>query len=161
MSGFYYEFVGFQSLKIGELNNSFISILFKNELNAISESNKLKIHEKVVRIMMEEQNNVAQFSKKNPIRTANLNYEVFEDVCVLLGVDVTEFEDRYKRTFDRNIELTINEDLVGRRNKVAHGEYLSVDTDEYKKLYDVVVNGFLYNFKEIVMDCATKKNYLR
>jgi hypothetical protein len=47
---------------------------------------------------------------------------------------------------------TYDEDLVGQRNRIAHGEYLPVSIEEFKKLYDIVVNGFLFNFKEIVMD---------
>ena len=33
--------------------------------------------------------------------------------------------------------------------------------NDFKKLYDIVVNGFLFNFKEIVMDSANNKKYLR
>lgn len=106
-------------------------------------------------------NKTAVFSSKIPIKTSNLKFEIFEDVCILLGINPLEFESMYRRGFDRNIQHTIDKDLVGKRNSIAHGEYLSVSFEDYKKLYDIVVNGFLFNFKEIVMDCAVNKRYLR
>lgn len=161
LSNWYYEFVGFQTVTVEELNDSFASIILRGALNTLEKSNKLKDHQKVVKTFFEEMHKQAFFSSTSPIRTSNLKYEVLEDVCVLLGIEPDEFEKRYKRKFDRSIQLTIDEDLVGQRNSIAHGEFLPVEIDDFKKLYDIVVNGFLYNFKEIVMDCANNKKYLR
>jgi hypothetical protein len=161
VTNWYYEFVGFQSLTIEELNDSFASIVLRGDLNVLGDSNKLKDHRRVIRTLFEEMNKTANFSKTSPIRTSNLTFEVFEDVCILLGIDINEFEERYRRKFDRSVKLTINEDLVGQRNSIAHGEYLAIKLEDYKKLYDIVVNGFIYNFKEIIMDCVLNKKYLR
>ena len=79
----------------------------------------------------------------------------------MLGIEPSIFEEKYKITFDRSIKLTIDEDLLKRRNTIAHGEFLSVSIQEYKELYQVIVNGLLYNFKEIVMDAAQTKSYKR
>lgn len=161
VANWYYEFVRFQTHNISELSDSFASIILRAELNILQTSNKIKDHQRVVNVIFEGMNKTANFSSKSPIKTSNLKYGVFEDVCILLGINPIEFESRYKRKFDRNIQLTIDRDLVDQRNSIAHGEYLPISKDEYKKLYDIVVNGFLYNFKEIVMDCATNKKYLR
>lgn len=157
----YYEFVSFQSHNISELSDSFASIILRAELNTLESSNKIKDHQRVINMIFEGMNKTAYFSSKSPIKTSNLKFEIFEDVCILLGINPIEFESRYKRKFDRNIQLTIDEDLVGQRNSIAHGEYLPISIEEFKKLYDIVVNGFLFNFKEIVMDCASNKKYLR
>ncbi len=161
LANWYYDFVSFQSHNISDLSESFASIILRAELKILENSNKIKDHQRVIKMIFEGMNKTAYFSSKSPIRTSNLKFEIFEDVCILLGIDPIEFESRYKRGFDRNIRLTIDEDLVGQRNSIAHGEYLPISIEEYKKLYDIVVNGFLYNFKEIVMDCATNKKYLR
>ncbi len=161
LSNWYYEFVGFQSLTIEELNDSFISIALRGELTILRNSNKLKDHQRMVKTLIEEKKKIAYFSSTSPIRTSNLKFNVFEDVCILIGIDANEFEKRYKRKFDRSIQLTIDEDLVGQRNSIAHGEYLPISIEDYKKLYDITVNGFLFNFKEIVMDSAYSKKYLR
>lgn len=157
----YYQFVGFQNLKLEELNNAFVSISLRSELNLFQDSKKLSLHNQIIKTLIDEKNKIATFSTQSPIRTSNLNFSIFEDVCVLLAIDTSEFEKRYKRSFDRNIQLTIDEDLVARRNTIAHGNYLPVSFDDFIKLYDIVVNGFLYNFKEIIMDCAQTKKYIR
>jgi hypothetical protein len=161
LANWYYEFVSFQSNNVSDLNESFASIILRAELNVLESSNKIKDHQRVIKMIFEGMNKTAYFSSKSPIKTSNLKFDIFEDVCILLGINPIEFESRYKRKFDRNIQLTIDEDLVGQRNSIAHGEYLPISIEEYTKLYDIVVNGFLFNFKEIVMDCATNKKYLR
>lgn len=161
LANLYYEFVSFQSLNISDLSDSFASIILRSELNTLGSSNKIKDHQRVINLIFEGMNNTAYFSSNSPIKTSNLKFDIFEDVCILLGINPIEFDSRYKRKFDRNIQLTIDEDLVGQRNSIAHGEYLPISIEEYKKLYDIVVNGFLFNFKEIVMDCASNKKYLR
>ena len=158
---FYYEFVGFQNHKIEELNDAFVSITLRSELNLLINTNKLKIHTQLIRTLIDEKQKIAHFSSISPIRTSNLKFNVFEDVCILLGIEPAEFEIRYRGKFDRNIQLTIDEDLVDKRNSIAHGEYLSVSLNDYAKLYDIVINGFLFNFKEIIMDSAQNKKYLR
>lgn len=161
LANWYYNFVSFQSHYVSDLSESFASIILRAELNVLESSNKIKDHQRVIKMIFEGMNKTAYFSSKSPIKTSNLKFEIFEDVCILLGINPLEFERRYKRKFDRNIQLTIDEDLVGQRNSIAHGEYLPISIEEYKKLYDIVVNGFLFNFKEILMDCATNKKYLR
>lgn len=161
VSDFYYEFVSYQNLKIEDLNDAFVGIALRNEVELLLKSKKLLQHSKLVRILIEEKQKCARFSSNSPIKTSNLKFEVFEDVCILIGIEPSLFEERYKVCFDRSIELTIDEDLVKKRNTIAHGEFLSVNVEDYKSLYNTVVNGFLYNFKEIVMDAAQSKKYLR
>lgn len=161
LANWYYEFVSYQSNNISDLSDSFASIILRAELNVLDNSNRIKDHQRVIKVIFDGMNKTAFFSSKCPIKTSNLNFELFEDVCILLGINPLEFENRYKRKYDRNIQLTIDEDLVGQRNSIAHGEYLPVSIEEFKKLFDIVVNGFLFNFKEIVMDCASNKRYLR
>lgn len=157
----YYSFVSYQDLKIEDLNDAFVGIALRSEIELLLKSKKLLQHTKLVKILIEEKQKKAYFSSTSPIKTSNLKYDVFEDVCILIGIDPSLFKERYRTSFDRNIELTIDEDLVNRRNTIAHGEFLIVTVEEYKSLYNTIVNGFLFNFKEIVMDAAQSKKYKR
>jgi hypothetical protein len=161
VSDLYYEFVSFQNLKIESLSDAFIGIALRSEIELLVSSKKLVQHTKLIKILFEKKQKEAFFSSTSPIKTSNLKYNVFEDVCILIGIDPSVFAERYRVSFDRSIELTIDEDLVKRRNTIAHGEFLTVTVEEYKNLYQTVVNGFLYNFKEIVMDAAQSKRYTR
>ncbi len=124
-------------------------------------SKKIKIQNEAVKTIFEKQQQKAFLSVKSPIRTSNLNYDIFEDVCILLGFDIIELDERYKKNYDRNIEKTINEDLVSHRNNIAHGNYLPINENQYRDLYNVVINGVLFHFKEIEMDAAQSQKYLR
>ena len=158
---YYYSFVSFQNNNLEDLNDAFASIFLKQKLNSLENDKKLKNYHSAVKSILEDRGKVPNFSSSSPIRTSNLKFSLFEDICLLIGVDPLEFERRYKRDFDRSMQLTIDDDLVGRRNKIAHGEYLPIKYDDFIKLYDIIVKGFLYNFKEIIMDAAQNKHYLR
>jgi len=157
----YYSFVSNQSKKLNEYSNSFISISLRSQLETMSSTKKLSLHNSVIETFFDKADLAPNFSSSSPIRTSNLKFEIFEDVCLMLGIGIDEFHERYKRNFDRNIALIINEDLLTKRNKIAHGNYLLIDEKEFKQLYDVVINGLLYNFKELLMDCAQNKKYLK
>jgi hypothetical protein len=158
----YYQFVAYQNHTIEELSDCFVSILLRGELEILSNSKKLVQHNRIIQIFIEEQSKKAYFPAKSPIQTANLKFDIFQDVCIMIGIDLDEFRKHYmSKEFDRDIQLTINEDLVKKRNMIAHGHRLPITLEEYKDLYKIVVNGFLYVFKEQVMNAAQKKKYLR
>ncbi len=158
----YYSFVINQSHQLNELNNSFVSIALRSEINDLQNSKKLKIHNSVIHSFYNENNKVPDFSFTSPIRTSNLKFEIFEDVCLMIGININEFHIRYKsKGFDRELEKYIDETLLNQRNTIAHGNYLKIDKTEFKEIYDVIVNGLLYSFKELIMDCAQNKKYLR
>ena len=158
----YYHFVSYQNHTIEELSDCFVSIILRGELELLSNSNKLVQHNNIVQIFFEKRSKKAFFSSKSPIQTSNLKFEVFEDVCIMIGINLGEFRENYRsKDFDRDIQRTINEDLVKKRNIVAHGQRLPINLEEYKDLYRIVVNGFLYVYKEQVMNAAQNKRYLR
>lgn len=157
----YYEFVTCQKLTVEELSNPFIGISLRDEIELLSKSKKLEQHSRLVQVFFNERYKQAFFSSTSPIRTSNLKFDIFEDVCIMIGINVEELIKRYKIKFDRSPKLTIDENLVAKRNSIAHGEFLSVSINDFKELYDVIINGFLYNFKEIVMDAAQSKKFLK
>ena len=123
---------------------------------------KLFIHNKVINSFFNEHNKIPNFSSNSPIRTSNLKFEIFEDVCLMIGVEISVFKKRYRdRGYDRDLQLYIDENLLLKRNTIAHGNYLVISKDEFKELYDVIVNGLLFSFKETLMDCAQNKKYLQ
>jgi len=158
----YYEFVSYQNCTIGELNDCFVSMALRAEMETLETNKKLTKHTEAIKAFFDKETKSASFLPTSPIKTSNLRYDVFEDVCLLIGIDMSFFHQRYKaRGYEKDIKLTINNDLVDKRNYIAHGEHLSIRAEEYKELYDIVVKGFLYVFKELVMDNAGNKTYLR
>ncbi|TAE20167.1 MAG: hypothetical protein EAZ95_00160 [Bacteroidetes bacterium] len=158
----YYEFVSYQNCTIGELNDCFVSMALRAEMETLETTKKLTKHTEAIKAFFNRETQQASFLPTSPIKTSNLRYDVFEDVCLLIGIDMSVFHQRYRdRGYRQDIERTINNDLVDKRNFIAHGEYLPIKEKDYKELYEIIVNGFLYIFKELVMDNAQNKTYLR
>jgi len=61
---------------------------------------------------------------------SNLSSSVFEEIASSIGIDPTRYKLKYK---------LIDESLLKRRNQIAHGEYLNIDTQGYQNLSDEVV----------------------
>jgi hypothetical protein len=78
----------------------------------------------------------------------------------MIGISISNFHEKYKRGgFDTDIKQVIDKDLVERRNFVAHGDFLPISEKEYKELYDIIVNGLLYNFKDEICIAAQNQSY--
>lgn len=157
----YFNYVINQKHKIEDLNFAFIGLLYKSDLKTFSESNKIKKQEEFIKGIFNNLNNIANFPSNDPFKTSNLNFEIFEDICILLSIDINEFTLRYKRNYDKHLESVINEDLVKNRNKIAHGNYLIIKLKEFNIMYDIVINGLLRNFNDLVIESIYQKKYLK
>ncbi len=86
-----------------------------------------------------------------PLKTSNLNFEVFEEYCTIIGIETLSFET--KRQF-------INQRLVGNRNNIAHGKYLVIKEVDYKEIFELTV-GLMKNFKDSIENSATQSAFRR
>jgi hypothetical protein len=72
----------------------------------------------------------ASVPRKNPIRTeANLTSSVLARICSALGLDPARYE------LKNNL---IDEELLRRRNEIAHGQFELVELDDFEQLYTAV-----------------------
>lgn len=111
----YMEHVALRRFQFAELDRQFLRNFFLPRLAALSTS-KASVAERCA--LVDEVLNLSdqQFKRVNDdlINTkANLNFEVFTDICIVCGVPSNTFED--KATF-------IDVVLLKRRNAIAHGE---------------------------------------
>lgn len=73
----------------------------------------------------------ADISLSNAINTtSNLKSAVFVDIALSLGVAIAPYDTYFK---------LIDESLVDRRNAIAHGEYLDLDSAAFRSLADEVI----------------------
>lgn len=119
----YLEHVALRRIQYQKLNRQFFRNYFLPRLAALSTS-KTSIAERCA--LVDEILNASdrRFSQvdDNLINTkANLNSEVFTDICLVCGLSVESFAD--KATF---IDIV----LLKRRNAIAHGEDTLVSLDE-------------------------------
>lgn len=148
----YYEFVSYQKHIIGDLNNCFVSIILRADLQQLTDSKKLKTHNEIIASWIDKKETIAYFSTNSPIKTSNLNFTVFEDVCVMIGIDSKQFE--LKKHF-------IDKKLVESRNTIAHGNFLQVDATDFYDMYTKVIDELISPFKTEVLNAVALKKYLR
>ena len=79
----------------------------------------------------------------------NLNYDAFKEIAEFLGIITTPYET--KRHF-------IDEALLRKRNKIAHGERLDVDVDAVETAFGEV-NGLMRSFKTDIENSVSAKDY--
>ena len=128
----YMEHVALRRFQFVDLDRQFLRNLFLPRLGALSNS-KTSIAERCALVDEILSSSDQQFKKVNDdlINTkANLNFEVFADICTVCGLPPSEFEDR--TTF-------INVVLLKRRNSIAHGEDTLVAIAELDEISGVTI----------------------
>ncbi len=123
----YLEHVALRKFQYGALNRQFFRNYFLPRLASLSVS-KTSITERcalVDEILNSENHRFARINVDLVNTKANLNFEVFTDICLVCGVPLTHFSD--KSTF---IDLV----LLKRRNAIAHGEDTLVAISDLDKI---------------------------
>lgn len=108
-------------------------LLLRNELNHLFGSSKRSNKQLSViidRITGSGKRKLSKNNVKNLVDVANMYFSSFEDICVICGVDATEFDDQ--REF-------IDKILLRRRHQIAHGSSLKVGREDFEAASDRVI----------------------
>jgi MAE_28990/MAE_18760-like HEPN len=148
----YLEFVARQRLTYDELAINFVAIAMKFKLKEASETNKATVFTEVANFMLTQTSQKTALPYENVVSTAsNLSSIILREIVCLLGLDYS---------FYKKKEVIIDEQLLKRRNGIAHGEYLLLDRDEYQQLHDEIL-AMMENFTTQIENNAAQKLYLR
>ncbi len=148
----YLEFVARQKLTYDELAINFVAVAMKFKLNEASETNKATVFTEVANFMLTQTNQKISIPYEDVVSTAsNLSSSILREIVCLSGLDYSFYETK---------EVIINEQLLKRRNGIAHGEYLSLDREEYLQLHDEILS-MMENFRTQIENNASQKLYLR
>lgn len=119
----YLEHVAIRRFQYAELNTQFLKNYFLPRLAALSTS-KHSITERCGLLDAVLTSSDQRYSRVNDdlINTkANLNFEVFTDICLICGIPVQSYSDW---------ETFIDVVLLKRRNAIAHGEDTLIDVSD-------------------------------
>ena len=141
----YYNFVTTKGYKLNELRDGFVAISMKKELNELIDSRKVVMQSRAISILFNEFEKRGVFPDDLPLKTSNLTFEMFEEYCTLIGIEILPFET--KRQF-------INQRLVGNRNNIAHGKYLLIEEIDYKEIFNLTL-ALMKRFKDSIGNSAT------
>jgi hypothetical protein len=92
---------------------------------------------------MEKRTNMTLDSAINT--ESNLSSKVFDNILTSVGFSSSSYEARYN---------LIDQSLLERRNKIAHGEFLDINADEWRTLADEVVS-IMNNYKTDIENSAS------
>lgn len=150
-SGAYFlEYVANQRHSISELRSNFVTLLLKGKIDKASESKKYSAFDEITQYIINNQNVRARIPYKNVINTqSNLSTTVLKEIMWCLGLDYDVFAAK---------EKLIDLKLVGKRNYVAHGEFLEVDVDDFVEMVDEVI-GLMNTFKNLIENSAITGQY--
>lgn len=146
----YLAYLNSKKLPYEELEDCFVALGLRSEIARAQNNSDAVVALGVVNFIRNDGKSRSSFSLKNAIDTkSNLNSEVFDAIARSLNLSVGVYQSKYN---------FIDESLLGRRNKVAHGEYLDIDGDDWKEIADEVLK-LLRQFKNDIENSATLERY--
>jgi hypothetical protein len=146
----YLEFVSNQNLPYSKLKPCLVVFGLKKELNFVASSRNHHQNTRIVEFLIKELDRTAALSYQDTIKTnSNLNSAIFESIAASIGIDSAPYSTKY--TF-------IDEELLKRRNSIAHGDYLEIGAQEFDKL-SVEVIDLIKRYKTDIENCVGTKSY--
>lgn len=145
----YLEFVAMQGLPYKQLAYNFIALAMKDKLDQARETNKATIYSEVAVFFTTKLSDKSLIRYENRITTSNLSSSVFKEIVCMLGLDYKFYESK---------EVLIDEKLLQKRNKIAHGNYLDIDEEQYDELHTQVI-AMMDTFRNQIDNCAATKQY--
>lgn len=124
----YFEYIKQRRLPMNELCIPILSIIFRSRLKRVVGDQTIDSHLEFTDWLLREWSKRAHLPEANTIiSTSNLNAEVFKGLIVGLGLP---YVNDYAVA-----EKPVIETLVNARNQLAHGEWLTIDEQEYDEFY--------------------------
>lgn len=145
----YLEFVAMQGLPYNQLSNNFIALAMKDQLDQARDTNKATIYCEVADFFITKLTERSRIKYENRIVTSNLSSSVFKEIVFMLGLDYSFYETK---------EVIIDEKLLGKRNKIAHGEFLDIDEKDYDELHQQIIL-MMDHFRNQIDNCAATQQY--
>jgi len=148
----YLNFVENQGHKYRDLKTCFAVFGLKAKLVALRDSRKAKPNIDVLDFVISEIDRPAKMGMSSAIDTeSNLTSKIFSNIATSLDISTSSYETKFK---------LIDESLVHRRNKVAHGEYLDLPLEEFMNLADEVLQ-MMRSYKTDIENAASLQGYRR
>jgi len=147
----YLQFVAMQRCRNSELTDSMLAMVLRSQLLAAERSKKISIHTAVVEFFRTQMQRQCSLPYKDAVSTeANLSSTVFLEILRSLGLSPAEYESK---------SHLIDSPLLAKRNHIAHGSALNVETKDYLSLHDEIVN-LMSLFRNQVETAAVTRGYL-
>ena len=153
-SNSYLEYVAMQRLSYDQLSSNFLALAMKTKLNEARDTNKPSLYIPVCDFFVSNLNTKCSlpYKDKDAISTAsNLSSDILKEITCTLGIDFSVYSTK---------SVLIDIKLLKTRNEIAHGNYSTVDREEYMELHAEIM-GMLDIFSNQIQNAAINKDYMR
>lgn len=148
----YLNYVALQGLRFCDVTPSLVALGLRAKLKAAEQTNRVSVHTEVTSFLLSDMRANLTLPWKDAIRTAgNLNSDVLQDILGLLSLSYVPYETK---------RVILDEKLLGRRNSIAHGDFLELDLPDYEEIHTEVLN-LIELFRDDVENAAAKKAFAR
>jgi hypothetical protein len=148
----YLNFVDNQGHLYRDLKSCFAVFGLKGKLASLIASRQAKPNIAAFDFVLGELDKPARMRMSSAINTeSNLTSKVFANIANSLDIATTSYETKFN---------LIDESLVRRRNRVAHGEYLDIGASDFRTLADEVVQ-MMRHYKTDLENAASLGAYRR
>ncbi|WP_016952868.1 MAE_28990/MAE_18760 family HEPN-like nuclease [Anabaena sp. PCC 7108] len=146
----YLEYVAMQKLCYDQLASNFLALAMKEKLKETKETNKVSLYIPVCDFFLSQLNTRCSLPKKAISTASNLSSEILKEISHILGLDFSLYSTKSK---------LIDEKLLEARNKIAHGNDLIIDREEYIELHTEVI-AMLDIFRNQIENAAVNKDFM-
>lgn len=151
-SELYLEYVASRGLKYNELQSCFSVFGLKSKLQTLTASRQAFANIDAFDFILSELDKTARLQLNSAINTeSNLTSKVFVNIANSLNISTTSYSSRFN---------LIDESLVRRRNKIAHGEFIDIGSKEFGELLDDILL-LMREYKIDLQNAASTAAYKR
>ena len=148
----YISFIATRGLRYRDLTPNFVALGLRTEIREAGQSNRPAIHTGIVARLMSDLSDNAEIDWRNSVNTrSNLNAETLREILTLLGLDERDYLSKGP---------LLDEKLLANRNRVAHGERVEIDSDDYDVLHSEVIQ-LVDRFSTDVQNAAVTGQFRR
>ena len=151
-SDMYLNYIHNKGLSYSDLKSCFAVIGLKSKLNMLSDSKKSRANVEAFDFITLELGKTAVIYGANYIDTeSNLTSKVFSNIAQSLDINTEYYQSHFN---------LIDQSLVFRRNRIAHGEYIDIDGKDFSELVESVLL-MMRHYKTDLENAASLEQYKR
>lgn len=147
----YIRYVNTQSATYAQLSSAFLGNALKVKISSIEQASTPTIHNEFALFLMEGLGGKARLSEDLVQTQSNLSSKVLSGVVARLGLP--------RRSEYSTRANMIDEELVNRRNTIAHGQFLELKANDFLALHEDVLS-LLQLFTDDVKNAASTNAFL-
>lgn len=148
-SGAYLDFVSRRRLTYDQLAINFVALDIKRQIDAAAQNDDQEARIEIVRFLTTSRSSKRSTLPREMDTRSNLNSKILKGIILMLGLDYSFFKDN---------EHLIDLKLLEMRNKIAHGNYLLVDTESFAEL-QVKTLAMMEDFRNQIDNAAVLEAY--